>query len=334
MSTTSPVSTPDGFAPLALPTPVRAATPDLQRASPSSQPFGARPASPSPLASPRLVPRQPPPEIIIGNHRIIYRDADITVYPAEGKEALAADGRHLIVVFNRHLTSVYDLGPADVPLLSKIISTTQRLLLDRAASSASASELERGYTSKNVRIGFVHGMPADPAMPYPHLHAQAFLGPFDRKLPGSTLWRRAVVFNPFNWWSVEDLRAEIREESSNCRVKSGYEDRPDAPIDKVPDAGAIEGLPNALEPDAYVDSDSIAPYDSPTRPWRNGSAATLKPSISRPSIKIKGNTSSGDYAAVRTNSNSGAGRVLVGRQSSTSTTSSKRNSTSTIGSTN
>lgn len=75
-------------------------------------------------------------------------------------------------------------------------------------------------------------------MPYPHLHAQAFLGPFDRKLPGSTMWRRNVIFNLFNWWSVEDLRAEIREESSNCRVKSGYEDRWDSPIDKVPDAGA------------------------------------------------------------------------------------------------
>ncbi|KLT42784.1 hypothetical protein CC85DRAFT_73620 [Cutaneotrichosporon oleaginosum] len=110
----APSSPRDGFAPLApiaLPIPVRSATPDLQRAGPSSQPFGARPASPSPhpSTSPRLVPRQPPPEIIIGNHRIIYRDDDITVYPAEGKEALCADGRHLIIVLNRHLLSVYDL---------------------------------------------------------------------------------------------------------------------------------------------------------------------------------------------------------------------------------
>lgn len=59
-----------------------------------------------------------------------------------------------------------------------------------------------------------------------------------------------------NWWSLEDLRAEIREETSNCRVKSGYDDRQEAPIDKVPDAGAIEGAPNAMEPvhDAYADS--------------------------------------------------------------------------------
>lgn len=48
------------------------------------------------------------------------------------------------------------------------------------------------------------------------------------------------MFNPFNWWSVEDLRAEIREESSNNRIKSGYDERTDSPIDKVPDAGAYE----------------------------------------------------------------------------------------------
>jgi hypothetical protein len=77
----------------------------------------------------------------------------------------------------------------------------------------------------------------DPRFPYPHLHAQAFLGPFDKTLPGSTLWRRNVVYGNLNWWSVDDLRAEIREETSNNRVKSGYEDRFESPINKVPDAG-------------------------------------------------------------------------------------------------
>ena len=80
----------------------------------------------------------------------------------------------------------------------------------------------------------------DPRFPYPHLHAHAFLGPFDKNLPGSTLWRRNVVYGTLNWWSVEDLRAEIREETSNNRVKSGYEDRIDSPIDHVPDAGAVD----------------------------------------------------------------------------------------------
>lgn len=126
---------------------------------------------------------------------------------------------------------------------------------------ASASQAERGFTAKDVRIGFVNGMPgkssrdagglfpccqakavliaADPRSPYPHLHAQAFLGSFDKNLPGSTLWRRNVVFSYLNWWALEDLRAEIREETSNNRVKSGYDDRDEAPIEKVPDAGAV-----------------------------------------------------------------------------------------------
>jgi hypothetical protein len=62
-----------------------------------------------------------------------------------------------------------------------------------------------------------------------------------------------VVFGGMNWWSVEDLRAEIRsatlpllaviadvyrEESSNNRIKSGYSHRGKAPIDRVPDAGS------------------------------------------------------------------------------------------------
>lgn len=72
---------------------------------------------------------------------------------------------------------------------------------------------------------------------------------------------------------------------------------------------------------------------SPTRVSRSDSAATLKPPGKRPSIKIKGNTSSGDYEAVRTDSDLGKGRVLVGRQSSQGKTSSNRNSTSTVGST-
>jgi len=62
------------------------------------------------------------------------------------------------------------------------------------------------------------------------------------------------VYGPLNWWSIEDLRAEIRqvpsiqftnnanenrESTSNNRVKSGYEDRHKTPLDKVPDAGSV-----------------------------------------------------------------------------------------------
>jgi hypothetical protein len=35
-------------------------------------------------------------------------------------------------------------------------------------------------------------------------------GPIDTKLPGAGFYRRNVVFGNMNWWSIEDLRAEIR----------------------------------------------------------------------------------------------------------------------------
>lgn len=50
----------------------------------------------------------------------------------------------------------------------------------------------------------------DPQSPHAHLHAHALFGPIDTSLPGATLWRRSVVFGGMNWWSLEDLRAEIR----------------------------------------------------------------------------------------------------------------------------
>ena len=99
----------------------------------------------------------------------------------------------------------------------------------------------------------------DPQIPHAHLHFHAMLGAVDTSLPGAGLWRRNVVFGSMNWWSIEDLRAEIRyahslqiirqmqegmadsssESTSNNRVKSGYEDRPRAPIERVPDAGSV-----------------------------------------------------------------------------------------------
>lgn len=70
----------------------------------------------------------------------------------------------------------------------------------------------------------------------------------DTTLPGAGFYRRHVVFGSMNWWSVEDLRAEIRwvsgrtandrESTSNNRVKSGYAHRARPPIDRVPDAGS------------------------------------------------------------------------------------------------
>ena len=76
--------------------------------------------------------------------------------------------------------------------------------------------------------------------PYNHLHAHAMLGPPDKSAAGASFYRRNVIFGALNWWGIEDLRAEIREESSNNRVKSGYEHRHGAPIDRVPDAGSVQ----------------------------------------------------------------------------------------------
>jgi hypothetical protein len=45
----------------------------------------------------------------IGEREIVYRDQDITVFPAIGKERLCSDGRHLIIVMNQHVESVYNL---------------------------------------------------------------------------------------------------------------------------------------------------------------------------------------------------------------------------------
>lgn len=87
---------------VSLSTPLRAATPDLQR--------GQRPTGPptEPYAPP--VPASASNRVInVGPHKVIYRDDLLTVYPAEGKEALCPEGRHLIIVLNQHLTSVYDL---------------------------------------------------------------------------------------------------------------------------------------------------------------------------------------------------------------------------------
>lgn len=85
------------------------------------------------------------------------------------------------------------------------------------------------------------------------------------------------MFAYHNWWNLEDLRAEIREETSNNRIKSGYDDRLDSPLDKVPDAGSVAGLPSALDPDAYV--------DDPGPPEISGAIGTTKRASLQPLVK-------------------------------------------------
>ncbi|OWZ81273.1 hypothetical protein C365_00245 [Cryptococcus neoformans Bt85] len=180
----------------------------------------------------------------VGGREIVYHDKDITVYKAEGKERLCQDGRHIIIVVNEHLQSVYEFGASDIPLLSHILDTAAQILNSAAAAG---DDLERGKGKETLHVGFVGSIIKDPQSPHAHLHAHAYLPPIDTKLSGASLWRRNVVFGSLNWWSIEDLRAEIREATSNNRVKTGYEYR-QAPIDKVPDAGAAIAPAYALNP--------------------------------------------------------------------------------------
>ncbi|WOO76606.1 uncharacterized protein LOC62_01G000233 [Vanrija pseudolonga] len=246
---TSPI---DARIPLA---PARAASPDIYRPGTPDILRGGAPARPTVpgSGSPTNGRSSSTQDSYVSGRHIIYRDDDITVYPADDADALCGGGRHLTIVLNRHLTSVYQFGPTDLALLSHITATASRLLLATAAKSPEAAD--RIFGAKDVSVGFVNGMPRDPRSPYAHLHAQAFLGPFEKSLPGSTLWRRNVVFGTLNWWAIPDLIAEIREETSNNRIKSGYENlRPNAPLSKVPDAGAAEGFPNVLNPPSYTDN--------------------------------------------------------------------------------
>ncbi|OCF40344.1 hypothetical protein I317_05846 [Kwoniella heveanensis CBS 569] len=245
-------------------------------ADPYPQPFGRRSSSFAPSAT----GGNGMGSVDTGGKEVVFQDGNITIYRAEGKERLCSGGKHLIVVINRHLESVYGLGPSDVPLLGHIIDTSRQILTSsvtssgEGSSSATASEAERGKgkgKEDDFRVGFVGSVMRDPQCPHKHLHAHAMIGPIDITLPGATFWRRNMVFGGVNWWSIEDLRAEIREETSNNRVKSGYQHRDRAPIDRVPDAGSVAGFPNALEIRSYQD------HPSPSSPSGSKSPSHLPP---------------------------------------------------------
>ncbi|WWD17357.1 hypothetical protein CI109_101798 [Kwoniella shandongensis] len=273
--------------PAASPSPRTAFLPSTSgREAEYHQPFeSARSLSPAPVVQPRSGES--------GNTEYVYQDRDVTAFRAEGKERLCSNGKHLIIAINRHVENVYDLGPADVPILGHILETARRILLSSSieAHTSSANDAERGKgkaKDEDVRVGFVGTVVRDPQSPHAHLHAHALLGPIDTSLPGASFWRRNVVFGGVNWWSVEDLIAEIRESTSNNRVKSGYQHRGSAPIDRVLDAGSVEGLPNAMDPDQYQDVSppNSAPVDQSfpnTSAKASSSASSHAPSDTRDS---------------------------------------------------
>jgi hypothetical protein len=114
-------------------------------------------------------------------------------------------------------------GPSDIPLLSHMLDTARQFLSNLPSMSGDNESAKR----PELRVGFVGpimrelhlpacirgqaNLSGDPQCPHAHLHAHAMLGPIDRSLPGAGMWRRNVVYGALNWWSIEDLRAEIRQ---------------------------------------------------------------------------------------------------------------------------
>ena len=134
-----------------------------------------------------------------------------------------------------------------------------RRLLGTISSGALTS---RQPAESQFRIGFITPPFKDNKIPVTdHLHAHAYLAPADQ-----LGWWRGVAYSPLAWYAIDDLIAEIRlafsfqsippfqlivyvvrESASNNRVKSGYENRTNAPIDTVPEAGARTGTANGDE---------------------------------------------------------------------------------------
>ncbi|KAI5124440.1 hypothetical protein M0805_008324 [Coniferiporia weirii] len=202
---------------------------------------------------------------------VLWRDDNFTVY-RERAHPVSSNG-HIIIAFNLHVPSLYMLSTSDVPLLISLRSLAHRFLSQIAGPPASPSAtpvsssslasrrftsptstsspplasasapLSRDPSQSQFRVGFITPPWKDGQIPVKdHLHAHAYVAPADL-----CSWWRSVAYGPLAWYAVEDLIAEIREDSTNNRVKSGYANRSSAPIDRIPSAGARSGTANGLE---------------------------------------------------------------------------------------
>ncbi|KAJ3843162.1 hypothetical protein F5878DRAFT_314363 [Lentinula raphanica] len=202
---------------------------------------------------------------------LLWKDQDFTAYREKSKP-VSSKG-HIIIAFNLHVPSLYDLSSTDLPLLVNIRNLATRLLtiLDASSRSPTATTNEQSFpsspTPSNFRIGFITPPFKDNKIPVTdHLHAHAYIEPSD--LMG---WWRGLAYGSLAWYAIDDLIAEIRETVSNNRVKSGYDNRLNAPIDKVPLAGARSGTANGIEttepglPRAEFNlEDGMTPSQTPT----------------------------------------------------------------------
>ncbi|OSX67790.1 hypothetical protein POSPLADRAFT_1127029 [Postia placenta MAD-698-R-SB12] len=160
--------------------------------------------------------------------QIIWRDENLTAY-RETASPVSSLG-HIIIVFKQVVDSEnLEDTPSDLPLLASLRDVSQRLL------SAAPP-----HPTPSFRIGFITPPFRDIRIPVTdHLHAHAYILPADRMG-----WVRSVGFGSLAWYAIDDLMAEIREESSNNRVRSGPTSRP---IDSVPSAGARVGTADGTE---------------------------------------------------------------------------------------
>ncbi|TFY83730.1 hypothetical protein EWM64_g271 [Hericium alpestre] len=206
--------------------------------------------------------------------KVLWRDDNFTIYQ-EKANPVSSKG-HIIIAFNLHVPSLYSLSASDLPLLVSIRDLGHRLLSSLLAptspnipsSSTTPTTQDTPLQQRNsaFRIGFITSPFRDSKIPVTdHLHAHAYIMPAD--LCG---WWRAVAFSGIAWYAIDDLIAEIREETSNNRVKSGYANRRGAPIDTVPDAAPdIEGG-----------------MRSPATPVSARSSATLAPMSNIPNLQV------------------------------------------------
>ncbi|KAJ7129991.1 hypothetical protein C8R43DRAFT_896517 [Mycena crocata] len=242
------------------------------------------------MHAPSNSPRSPSFPVGSTQPELLWRDDNFTAYREKANPGSSKG--HIIIAFNLHVPTIYSLSSTDLPLLVSIRNLATRLLTSMLPPSSPVSMPASASTSAPLhneagqfRIGFITPPLWDTKIPVTdHLHAHAYIAPAD--LMG---WVRKVAYGPLAWYPIEDLIAEIRESSTNNRIKSGYETRATArPIDMVPNAGALAGTADGVEttepglanPDADLEDGQGTPTTLTT------SRATLSPQNLIPTIRV------------------------------------------------
>jgi len=194
-------------------------------------------------------PTSPSPSAASHQPDILWHDNNFTVY-REKANPVSSQG-HIILAFNLHVPSIYTLASSDLPLLAAIRDIATKLLYSVAPPDTPLSSPHSAVTLTEpacarppaFRIGFITPPFRDARIPVTdHLHAHAYIAPANQ-----LGWFRGIAYSSLAWYDIDDLMAEIRESVSNNRVKSGYENRKDAPINRIPDAGSRAGTANGRE---------------------------------------------------------------------------------------